>query len=130
MSKAALVVDDSSTMRQMVAFTLRRAGFEITEASDGKMALAELDKQFFHLIITDLNMPELDGVGLIRAARKHNNYRYTPILMLTTESQENKRQEGRQAGATAWVVKPFDPNKLLAAIAKLVRDVQPCDNSA
>jgi len=121
MNKSALIVDDSPTIRQMVAFTLRQAGFETTEAADGQCALAELDKQTFKLIVTDLNMPVLDGVGFIRGARQHSSHKYTPILMLTTESQESRKQEGKLAGATGWLVKPFDPEKLLAVVSKVVR---------
>ncbi len=121
MTKSALIVDDSPTMRQMVAFTLRQAGFEITEAADGQLALSELEKKTFQLVITDLNMPVLDGVGFIRAARKNVAHRFTPILMLTTESQDSRKQEGKAAGATGWLVKPFDPEKLLAVITKVVR---------
>ncbi len=121
MPKFALIVDDSPTMRQMVAFTLRQAGFETTEAADGKLGLGELEKKTFQLVITDLNMPELDGVGFIRAARKNSAHKFTPILMLTTESQESRKQEGKAAGATGWLVKPFDPEKLLAVVSKVVR---------
>jgi two-component system chemotaxis response regulator CheY len=121
MAKTALIVDDSVTMRQMVSFTLRQAGFETVEAGDGHAALGELQARTFQLVITDLNMPQLDGVGLIRAARQQPAHRFTPILMLTTESQAAKRQEGKAAGATGWVVKPFDPEKLLEIVAKVVR---------
>ncbi len=121
MSKVALIVDDSATMRQMVAFTLRQAGFETVEAGDGQAALGELQKKTFQLVITDLNMPVLDGVGFIRAARQQAAHRFTPILMLTTESLASKRQEGKAAGATGWVVKPFEPSKLLEVVAKVVR---------
>ena len=121
MSKTALVVDDSATMRQMVAFTLHQAGFDTVEACDGKVAIAELAKQTFQLVITDLNMPVLDGVEFIRAVRRHAAHRFTPVLMLTTETQDAKRKEAKEAGATGWVVKPFDPEKLLAIVAKVVR---------
>lgn len=121
MAKSALVVDDSDVMRRLVAFTLRDAGFEVTQAADGRKALDCLDSGSFHLIITDLNMPVMDGVTFITEARKHSMHRYVPILMLTTESQESKRQQGKAAGATAWLVKPFDPEKLVAVVAKVVR---------
>ena len=121
MSKSALIVDDSATMRQMVALTLHQAGLETVEAKDATTALDALAKQTFQLVITDLNMPGLDGIALIRAARLLDSCRFTPILMLTTESQSARRQEGKAAGATGWIVKPFDPEKLLAIVAKVVR---------
>lgn len=121
MPKNALVVDDSATMRQMVAVTLRQAGFDVKEAADGKQALETLETTTFQLVVTDLNMPVMDGVEFIREARKNATHKFTPILMLTTESQETRRQEGKAAGATGWLVKPFDPDKLLAVIAKVVR---------
>jgi two-component system chemotaxis response regulator CheY len=121
MSKAALIVDDSATMRQMVALTLRQAGFETVEACDTTAALNELAKNTFQLVITDLNMPGRDGIALIRAARQLPACRFTPILMLTTETQASMRQEGKAAGATGWAVKPFDPEKLLEIVARVVR---------
>lgn len=121
MAKTALVVDDSATMRQMVAFTLHQAGFDTVEAADGKLAIAELAKKTFQLVITDLNMPVLDGVAFIRAVRQHAAHKFTPVLMLTTETQSAKRQEAKEAGATGWLVKPFDPEKLLEVVAKVVR---------
>ncbi|MGC4000704.1 MAG: response regulator [Anaeromyxobacter sp.] len=121
MNKTALVVDDSDVMRQVVGYTLREAGFEVTEAANGKQAVGCLEGTAFNLIVTDLNMPEMDGVTFIARARKHAAHRFVPILMLTTESQESKRQEGKAAGATAWLVKPFDPDKLLSVVSKVVR---------
>lgn len=121
MGRTVLVVDDSPTMRQMVGMTMRAAGFEVTEAVDGSHALEELAKRQFQLVITDLNMPNLDGISLIRETRKLQEYRCVPILMLTTESQEEKKQEGRSAGATGWLIKPFDPDKLMAVISKVVK---------
>jgi two-component system chemotaxis response regulator CheY len=121
MGKRALVVDDSDTMRHVIAFTLKNAGFEVVEACNGKQALERLATGPFTLIITDLNMPVMDGVTFIANARKQEAHKYAPILMLTTESQENKRQEGRAAGATAWLVKPFDPAKLMLVVSKVVR---------
>jgi two-component system chemotaxis response regulator CheY len=121
MSRTALIVDDSSTMRQMVALTLRQAGFETIEAGDTQAALQELGKTTFQLVITDLNMPGPDGIEFIRAARQLASCRFTPILMLTTETQASRRQEGKAAGATGWLVKPFDPEKLLEVVAKVVR---------
>jgi two-component system, chemotaxis family, chemotaxis protein CheY len=120
MPRTVLVVDDSITIRQMVSFTLREAGFSVVEASDGQEALERLAAQRMDLIITDLNMPRLDGIGLIRTLRGRPASKHTPVLMLTTESQESKRQEGRSAGATAWMVKPFHPDKLLQVIGKVL----------
>lgn len=121
MAKRALIVDDSDTMRQVIVYTMNGAGFETVQASNGKEALDCLAHGPFNLIITDLNMPVMDGVTFIAHARKHDAYKYTPILMLTTESQESKRQQGKAAGATAWLVKPFDPDKLMLVLSKVVR---------
>jgi len=107
-------------MRQMVSFTLREASFEVLEAQNGQEALQRVDGQNFDLIITDLNMPVMDGITFIRKARELATARYTPILMLTTESQAGKKAEGKAAGATGWIVKPFDPPKLLAVISKVL----------
>jgi two-component system chemotaxis response regulator CheY len=119
-SRAALVVDDSVSMRQMVAFTLREAGFTVLEGGNGREAIEALGNRPVQLVVTDLNMPVMDGLELIRQLRAKPLYKFTPILMLTTESQDAKKQEGRAAGATGWIVKPFDPQKLLAVIAKVV----------
>lgn len=121
MAKTALIVDDSGVMRQVVGYTLREAGFDVTEAADGKEAVGCLDATTYSVIITDLNMPIMDGVTFITHARKHPKNGFVPILMLTTESQESKRQQGKAAGATAWLVKPVDSQKLLGVIAKVVR---------
>lgn len=121
MSNTALVVDDSTSMRQMVSCTLKQAGFEIIEASDGQEALSLLGGQPVDVVITDLNMPVLNGLDLIRRLRSLPIYRFTPILMLTTESQQAKKMEGKQAGATGWIVKPFNPERLLDVVRKVVR---------
>lgn len=121
MSKSALVVDDSASMRQMVAFTLTSAGFQVIEGCDGQDALNKVAGEDVNLVVTDLNMPVMDGITLIRQLRANSQYKFTPILMLTTESQDTKKQEGRAAGATGWMVKPFDPNQLLSAVSKMVR---------
>ncbi|BDV01063.1 response regulator [Thermodesulfomicrobium sp. WS] len=118
--KRILTVDDSSSVRQMVRLTLEDAGFEVVEAVDGKDALGKLNPAP-DLVITDLNMPNLDGIGLIRALRAEAATRFTPILMLTTESQEAKKQEGKAAGATGWIVKPFKPDQLVAVVRKVLR---------
>ena len=120
MSRTVLVVDDSTTIRQMVTFVLKHAGFSVIEGSDGQDALERLGDARVDLVITDLNMPRMDGISMIRLLRARPVSKYTPVVMLTTESQESKRQEGRAAGATAWMVKPFQPDKLLAVIAKVL----------
>jgi len=120
MPKKVLVVDDSITMRQMVSFTLRQANFEVQEAENGQEALKKIEGQAPDLIVTDLNMPVMDGITFIRQARSMEATRYIPILMLTTESQAEKKMEGKTAGATGWIVKPFDPPKLLTVIAKVL----------
>lgn len=119
MSKTVLTVDDSQTMRDMVSFTLKSAGYAVREAADGRLGLEELKRGPVDLIITDINMPNLDGIGLIRAVRADPAYKATPILILTTESDDAKKAEGRAAGATGWVVKPFDPDKLLQVVSKV-----------
>ena len=119
--KQILTVDDSSSVRQMVSFTLRKAGYEVAEAVDGKDALAKIGKQKFDMIITDLNMPNLDGIQLIAAVRKLAGCSFIPILMLTTESQAEKKDAGRKAGATGWIVKPFNAEQLVSVVQKLVR---------
>src|ERR1039458_6366403 len=111
--KRIMAVDDSATMRQMVAFTLERAGFEVIQAVDGKDALAKLNGGEFHLFLTDLNMPNMNGIELTRQIRSLPKYRFIPIVLLTTESQAEKKLEGKAAGATGWIVKPFEPDKLL-----------------
>jgi two-component system chemotaxis response regulator CheY len=115
-----LIVDDSPTMRQMVSFTLREANFDVLEAENGQDALNKVQGQKFDLILTDLNMPVMDGITFIRNARGLAATKYVPILMLTTESQAEKKSEGKTAGATGWIVKPFDPPKLLAVIGKVL----------
>jgi two-component system chemotaxis response regulator CheY len=120
MAKSALVVDDSFSVRQLVAFTLKEAGFVVFEGGNGLEGLNALDKSSVDLIITDLNMPVMDGLTFIRNARSRPGSKFTPILMLTTESQLSKKQEGKAAGATGWIVKPFDPQKLLDVIHKVV----------
>ena len=121
MSKKVLIVDDSTTMRQMVAYTLRQAGYEVVEGTNGQEGLDRAIAQACELVITDLNMPVMDGLALVRALRTQSAYRFTPILMLTTESDGNKKLEGKTAGATGWIVKPFDPEKLLATAAKFLK---------
>lgn len=114
--KRIMTVDDSATIRQMVALTLRDAGYEVIEAVDGRDALERLAKESVDMLITDLNMPNLDGVGLIREVRQHPENRFIPIIMLTTESHDSKKQEGKAAGASGWIVKPFKPEQLLGVV--------------
>lgn len=122
MSKPILIVDDSSSMRQMVSFTLKDAGYEVIEAVDGQDALDKLQSEReLAMMITDLNMPRLDGIGLIRATRESSMHRFIPIIMLTTESQDCKKQEGKAAGATGWIVKPFKPEQLVAVVKKVAK---------
>ena len=120
MAKTVLIVDDSATIRQVVGMTLKGAGYEVMEASDGKDALNKLDGKKINLIISDVNMPNMDGITFVKEAKKLANYKFTPVIMLTTESQDSKKQEGQAAGAKAWVVKPFQPEQMLAAVAKLI----------
>ncbi|MFO0601234.1 MAG: response regulator [Myxococcaceae bacterium] len=121
MSKEALVVDDSTTMQEMVSFTLTRAGFTVTRASNGKEALASLNTKSFALVLTDLNMPEMDGITFIKNLRAIAAYKFTPVLMLTTEGSDERKNQGRAAGASGWLTKPFDPEKLIAVVNKVVR---------
>ncbi len=119
MSKLALTVDDSKTIREMVSYTLKESGFEVLEAEDGVQALAVLGEQKVSVIITDLNMPNMNGIELIRQLRAKPQHQFVPILMLTTESDDAKKQEGKTAGATGWIVKPFNPDRLLQVISKV-----------
>ena len=120
MSKKILIVDDSASVRQVVGIALKGAGYEVIEGVDGADALKKLDGQKIHLIISDVNMPNMDGITFVREAKKLPAYKFTPIIMLTTESEEKKKLEGQQAGAKAWVVKPFQPAQMLAAVSKLI----------
>ncbi len=116
-----LAVDDSASMRQMVAFTLKGAGHSVLEAKDGQEALAVAQKSKIDLVLSDVNMPVMDGIALIKELRKLPAYKFTPILMLTTESADHKKGEGKAAGATGWLVKPFNPEQLLATIQRVLR---------
>ncbi len=120
MSKRILIVDDSASVRQVQRFVLSGAGYEVVEATDGQDALAQLGKTQVNLILTDLNMPNLDGLGLIRGVRASAANRLTPIIMITTESDDEKKQQGKAAGATGWIVKPFTPEQLLAVVKKVL----------
>jgi two-component system, chemotaxis family, chemotaxis protein CheY len=116
-----LAVDDSASMRQMVAFTLKGAGYTVIEAADGQEALDKAKGQPFDLVLTDQNMPRMDGITLIRSLRALPAFAATPMLILTTESSDDMKSKGKAAGATGWLVKPFDPNKLLEVIKRVIR---------
>ncbi|MDF3822701.1 response regulator [Leptospira sp. 96542] len=120
MSKTVMVVDDSASLRQVVGIALRGAGYEVIEGCDGKDALSKLTGQKVHLIISDVNMPNMDGISFVKALKQLPAYKFTPVIMLTTESQEAKKAEGQAAGAKAWVVKPFSPDVMLNAVQKLI----------
>lgn len=120
MAKVIMTADDSASVRQMVSFTLKQSGYDVIEAVDGKDALAKLGTNRVDMLITDLNMPNLDGIGLIKGARALPACKFIPIIMLTTESQDTKKVEGKAAGATGWIVKPFKPDQLLAVVKKVL----------
>ncbi len=121
MGKSILIVDDSESIREVVSFTLENEGYDVMAGVDGKDALKLLDGKSVDLIITDLHMPEMDGIELIRNVRQMEQYKRIPILFLTTESQAAKKLEAKEAGATGWIIKPFVPAKLLAALKKVLR---------
>lgn len=120
MASVILAVDDSASMRQMVNFTLKGAGYHVVQAVDGVEALEYARQNSVDLVLTDVNMPRMDGIALVRELRGLATYRYTPMLVLTTESSQEKKMQGKQAGATGWIVKPFDPEQLLATIARVL----------
>lgn len=121
MAKTILIVDDSSSLRTVVKMSLTRAGFEVLEACDGQDALARLDQApRVHLVVSDVNMPNMDGISFVKAVKAHPKHRFVPVIMLTTEGQESKKEQGRAAGAKAWLVKPFNPPQLLDAVSRLV----------
>ncbi len=120
MARRILVVDDSASVRQVQSFVLSGAGYEVVEAMDGRDALEKLAAHPVQLVLTDLNMPNLDGTGLVRAVRGSPAHRLTPVVVITTESQEAKKQEARAAGATGWIVKPFTPDQLLAVVRRVL----------
>lgn len=120
MGKLIMTVDDSASVRQMVSFTLKDAGYDVIEAADGNDALGKIDGRIPNMVITDLNMPNLDGIGLIKALRTQSSCKFIPIIMLTTESQAERKMEGKAAGATGWIVKPFNPEQLIAVVKKVL----------
>ena len=115
-----LAVDDSPSMRQLVKLALSSGGHEVDVANDGVEALQVAEKQQFDVVITDVNMPNMDGISLVRELRRRTNYRFVPLLMLTTESTSERKQQGKEAGATGWLVKPFDPERLLSIVTKVL----------
>ena len=120
MAKTILVVDDSASLRQVVGIALKGAGYSVIEACDGMDALSKIKGQKINLVISDVNMPNMDGITFVREMKKLPEFKFTPVIMLTTEGQESKKQEGQAAGAKAWVVKPFQPPQMLAAVSKLI----------
>ena len=121
MNKRVLAVDDSKTMRGMVSFTLKREGFDVVEAEDGVNAIEESANGNFDLVISDINMPRMDGITLVGKLRENPKFRSTPILILTTESDQSKKAAGKAAGATGWIVKPFDPDQLIDVVKRVCR---------
>ena len=121
MPATILTADDSPSMRQMIAFTLENAGYQVIEAVDGKDALERLSKAAVQMLITDLNMPNLDGIELIKRVRTLPQYKYIPIIMVTTESEDSRKQQGKAAGATGWIVKPFRAEQLVAVAKRFLK---------
>lgn len=121
MSKVILVVDDSASIRQVVGLALRGAGYTVVEAADGADALSKLDGQKISLVISDVNMPNMDGISFVKEMKQKPNYKFTPVIMLTTEGADEKKREGQAAGAKAWIVKPFRPEQMLQAVAMLIQ---------
>ncbi|MDD2882093.1 MAG: response regulator [Rhodoferax sp.] len=119
MAKLIMVVDDSASMRRVIGIALKGAGYDIIEGCDGKDALGKLTGQKVHMIISDVNMPVMDGIAFLKAVKQMPAYKFTPVIMLTTESAEEKKREGQAAGARAWVVKPFQPEQLVNAVQRL-----------
>jgi two-component system chemotaxis response regulator CheY len=120
MGKTIMVIDDSASIRQVVNLTLKKAGYDVVEACDGQDAIGKLTGQKINLIVCDVNMPNMDGISFLKNIKENASYKFTPVIMLTTESQETKKQEGKAAGARAWVVKPFKPEQMLEAVSKLI----------
>jgi two-component system chemotaxis response regulator CheY len=120
MSKIILAVDDSASMRKMVLFTLHSAGYEVTQACDGVEALEMARSSIVDLVLTDVHMPNMDGITLVRELRALPNYKFVPMLILTTESSQEKKMDGKRAGATGWIVKPFNPAQLIATVARVI----------
>lgn len=120
MGKTIMIVDDSASLRQVVAIALKGAGYDVLEAQNGQDALSKLDGKKINLIISDVNMPVMDGISLVKEVKKLPSYKFTPIIMLTTEGSDDKKKEGQAAGAKAWIVKPFQPDQMLKAVSMLI----------
>lgn len=120
MAKTILIVDDSASLRQVVSIALRGAGYQVIEAVDGRDGLAKLQGQKIHLIISDVNMPVMDGISFLKEVKKNAAYKFTPVIMLTTEAGQDMKSRGQEAGAKAWMVKPFKPEQMLNAVSKLL----------
>ena len=120
MAKTIMIVDDSASMRQVISIALRDAGYDLIEAADGKDALSKLDGSKIHLIVSDINMPNMDGISFVKEVKQHPKYKFTPIIMLTTEVNQAKKDAAKEAGAKTWVNKPFQTKTLLDAISKLI----------
>ena len=120
MAKTIMIVDDSVTLRQVVSIALKGAGYNVIEGCDGKDALSKLTGQKVHLIVSDVNMPNMDGLTFVKELKKLPAYKFTPVIMLTTEAGEDKKAAGQAAGAKAWVIKPFKPDQMLNAVSKLI----------
>lgn len=120
MAKTILIVDDSASLRQVVNIALSGAGYEVLEACDGQDGLSKLDGKKVHLIVSDVNMPVMDGITMVKQIKQMAQYKFTPIIMLTTESKDEMKQAGKEAGVKAWVVKPFKPEQMLDAVSKLI----------
>lgn len=120
MAKTILIVDDSSSLRNVVKIALTEAGYDVIEGGDGKEGIGALDGRKVHLIISDVNMPNMDGISMVKEIKKMPNYQFTPIIMLTTEAGDDMKSQGKEAGVKAWVVKPFKPDQMLNAVSKLI----------
>jgi len=120
MAKTILIVDDSSSLRQVVSIALESAGYDVVQGCDGQDGLSKLDGRKINLIISDVNMPNMDGLSMVKKIKQNPNYKFTPIIMLTTEAGETLKNEGKAAGVKAWMVKPFKPEQMVAAVSKLV----------
>lgn len=120
MAKTIMIVDDSASLRQVVSIALKGAGYDVLEASNGQDALGKLDGRKVNLVVSDVNMPVMDGITFVKEMKKLPNYKFTPVIMLTTEGSDDKKKEGQMAGAKAWVVKPFQPDQMLKAVSMLI----------
>jgi len=122
MAKTILIVDDSSSLRTVVRIALTRAGYDVLEAADGVLALKAMDGPTrINLVVCDVNMPNMDGITFVGTLKQHSKHKFIPVIMLTTEGQDEKKNQGRLAGAKAWIVKPFNPPQLLDAVSKLIQ---------